>query len=1740
MNIREWFLRSLAGRKLIKRVQTQKFVSAKKVLLAEELEARLLLNADPQAVLTGMEMFLDTFSDSMRDNVLALKIPLLGDGLEDSVAFLDDMTMELQDAYATVDEELDPSDPATGNEYVQKMLFEAWVTNLNLLVDENNTPISQYDEIEIVENSGFVQFNCHLFVDIFTYDQQFDIDESLGFDFGFDIFSIDIEGEVFFQVGFDWQLNFGQLKDSSGNPTEFYIDTTAKPGPDAISEMEFYVEAAIPDLQASGTFLVFGANVTDEDADDNESNNGMDIDGDGILPSQLKGVFNIDIHDQLVGNGDGILTLTELGLVDEAADLVDASVRGGLHRDIQGYTGMTDNGLDVADQCLIDINLNIDINYSEAEEFLPFGDNETDDMQLPHFSFDFRFAWFMFDTPTTYNATTDEVEFGPDPLDYIPVVEFNDISFHLGQFISGFAGPVLQAYQFITTPVRPLIEWFNEPIPVLSDLADDDSLTLAKLAGFIPKIGPIIEALNSVVYAVQFADAFPEDEDITFNFGDFQLASDFRSLNELKDDVENIVNNTLDFLPLGIGDQITEEIYDFLNQNSGVMEPVGFSFPILTKPSEFVNFILGGNASLVEFVVPAVSLPQPLSYEAKFPIFPPFLNVGLGGYFDVGLRLGFGFDTYGLTKFAETGVETDIFQGFYLRDKWLNDQGVLEDLPELYLEAGIYASAFAGIPGLIEGGARGGIEADIGIDLHDIDDLDEGRVRFYELQQRLNQSWYCMFDAGGSLSAFLEAYVWVGLDLGLFEITIYEDSWSIAGGEILSFNWSCPENNSDPALATLAPNGSAIAPNGDIVPNDGSVPGAVPLPDGSLLLNMGPRANHRGDSGFGGCTQDKNESFTVSQQDIEVEEGVWENKIVVAALGFEQYFDPALVNNIYAEGGLGRDTIRILDSVVTTGTNEEMATSALYGDFRSDTDDGPEPLNTDGETDDGIDNEDKLYAGPGGGFMYGGDGNDKLRGNDGIDIIYGGSGDDYITGKDGDDQMWGGSNEDTIRGDNDNDEIHGGSENDRLYGSNDDDVIYGDAGHDIIKGDRHNDIIYGGLGDDKLIGGGGDDTLYGDQGNDVMEGNGGMDVLYGGLGRDTITGNSDDDILNGGEGVDLLFGDNGAVNAMSLELALLYKVDADGRLILDENGKPIPADEGDTWTITFVPAQGNDMIYGDEDNDIIFGDNGMVILDDDGNIAQTIPMAAEVAGEDKLFGGSGDDTIYGGSGDDYIEGNAGEDLIYGNLGQDDIIGGSSNLYGLTTAAQRPDGSDIIYGGSGLDMARNTLGDETEGGHARDADVILGDNGIISRLLDPQTQQYLTYNYDNYAGTLRIVPRRFELLDYTPGGSPDDIGATDIIHGEAGDDVIYGMTGDDVIFGEGQDDDLYGGTGNDWISGGTGMDGIIGDDGLIITSRNGLAEPVYGIEAIPPGELNKTITVSGTTYETEINIEGELKKAVDLEAFEDGGDDIIYGGLGNDFLHGSAGDDAISGAEAIPIFYNAALAFRAGGSPLNPGNVLQFDPDQGRFTAYDPDDPFRKIIINGLDFLLNFEAATTTGVKINDGADVIFGDLGNDWLVGGTNSDSLYGGYGNDLLNADDNHDTTASTTDPLANDVPDDAPFDDADIACGGAGLDVLIANTEADRLIDWVGNFNTYLVPFSRRGMPTISRSPQPKLETYLCDLSESDGADQTLGTDPTDNGEPEGELGLVDPHDADWQDQTGPPVDPHLKNLKKQTKTK
>jgi Ca2+-binding RTX toxin-like protein len=850
------------------------------------------------------------------------------------------------------------------------------------------------------------------------------------------------------------------------------------------------------------------------------------------------------------------------------------------------------------------------------------------------------------------------------------------------------------------------------------------------------------------------------------------------------------------------------------------------------------------------------------------------------------------------------------------------------------------------------------------------------------------------------------------------------------------------------------------------------------------------------------------------------------------------------------------------------------------------------------------------------------------------DRMWGEEGDDGMLGQQGDDRMWGGSGDDDMTGGHN---VSGGVDEltvTAISASLDGDGISTPAIDDV------NDLMDGGTGDDSMAG---DNAIVWRRGDDLSP-------RFRDLTAESIytTTNSTITANVGGDW------QSDPADAVGRDIELL------------DHSDTVQADpQGRFGADVMAGGADSDVMFGQLANDLMQGDGYIGTDDADSDtITYMVNVADSVDPDEDLYFNIPEAVS---DGDDYLEGGGGGDLMYGGLGQDDIIGGSSELFGLITQEMRPDASDVIFGGAGIDIARNDLGDATEnlatgvittvpGGHVRDADFIMGDNANVYRLVeggadgtvpgDP-SDNFLTFNYDTYAPDAdpntydRIIPRAMVQLDYTLGGADfaggsytawgaanDDNGAADLIHGESGDDVIFGMTGSDVIFGEGQDDDIVGGYGHDWISGGTGQDGVLGDDGLVLTSRNSTeGEPLYGIAGLESKDsrpkyadgnvLNEVIYTPGSIQYAVINVEGQLKKAMDLVPFsfdptwigtddefpDDASttpyaDDIIFGGLDSDWLHGGSGDDAISGAEALEHAY--VPTYDAEGNPDgvldlgyeimnqpdsvfgdpandNPGNVLAFNPvDEdgrhlnnrfraGEFALYDEYDPRRVILLTpdgelykdfggteGVDyfqFLLNFNkdegvvrpAGTVdkaTGQQTeyypevhDDGRDAIFGDTGNDWLVGGTGADDIFGGWGNDLLNADDDQ-----TTNGGLNDIPDTHPFYQ-DRAYGGAGRDILIGNTGGDRLIDWVGEYNSYIVPYAPFGEASVSRTMQPFLHEFLYALSAGDGADYTragdTGADAERNGEPEGELGLVLQKDVAWQDQTGAPADPQAGNI-------
>ena len=721
-----------------------------------------------------------------------------------------------------------------------------------------------------------------------------------------------------------------------------------------------------------------------------------------------------------------------------------------------------------------------------------------------------------------------------------------------------------------------------------------------------------------------------------------------------------------------------------------------------------------------------------------------------------------------------------------------------------------------------------------------------------------------------------------------------------------------------------------------------------------------------------------------------------------------------------------------------------------------------------------------------------------------------------------------------------NDYIAGGANNDLIFGQLGNDTIQGDGSIDYIS-HRYVDDVLATI-DPNLLGGRvtayrtpgapcttaggmcdpiGPLTVYpsyeaATDGDDYIEGGAGNDIAFGGLGQDDIVGGSSSMFSlttrdQRPDGSDLLFGGAGTRIARDLDsmvgAADQHARDAD--TLVGDNGNIVrivgtnhvdvgPVLKYVTFNYDNYSPTAKIVVRGVTQLDYTWGGPdfhpelfGLTAHAGFSEILTVLPgrniWTVDIGGNDELHGESGDDTAYGGVGHDVIYGDAqdddliggwGNDWISGGTGQDGILGDDGRIFtsrntacpGAASSAVCTQFTEPLYGIYGL---RQT-----------DPDTRTSQGDVLSEFIyTPGQVQTATIN------VATLLKKQFDLTPYDQ--SPDSLGLGDQIHYDA-----------------------------------------------------------------------------------------------------NNSDDILFGGLDDDFIHGAVGDDAIGGNEALLVSYmqtynpicdqqvNCAngLVRTDWTRPFNPGDILHFGADTnpwnsnhhnaarlGEFFLYDEFDPRRAIMFDPLTFqvwktgpaptsrqyFLNFDATDGTAngrlvfgciqtasngsclasaFRATDGDDVLFGDLGSDWLVGGTGRDNIFAGYGNDISNADDD-----LSTNGWLNDMTDTHPTY-LDRTFGGGGIDIHYGNTEGDRLIDWVGEYDSYIVPFSAFGINTVSRQVEPSLPEFLYALSFGLGADPTRAAETSASvvsaarrGEPYGELGLVIQQDHGlWQVETGGPTDP------------
>lgn len=664
--------------------------------------------------------------------------------------------------------------------------------------------------------------------------------------------------------------------------------------------------------------------------------------------------------------------------------------------------------------------------------------------------------------------------------------------------------------------------------------------------------------------------------------------------------------------------------------------------------------------------------------------------------------------------------------------------------------------------------------------------------------------------------------------------------------------------------------------------------------------------------------------------------------------------------------------------------------------------------------------------------VYGDAGNDIIVGQQGDDRLFGGDGDDDITGghnvvggADGDDYIEGGAGEDVVLGDNGliaRKEVGGTSWKNTVWQLNP--AVPGKAPsllRDVIRFDLEDNVG----GDDEVHGGDDDDRIFGQRGDDRLFGDNGIDEIVGGLGSDHI---------EGGAGVDYLLGDEGQI---------LRAFNPDGTALLNSDGswhRDVVLEEVATIVSITSISSSKTVSRANLASDLLDPDMLLVggVVDANGvgvTLAggtwdtKAIGIDLEVAYDDHIEGGDGNDVIFGQRGNDTLLGGAGDDTIFGDRasnasGFQTDLPKIVNAYRIIDAAANLDIS-LPFGGEVVVPGVNLLPSELTN-FLPQIEIMPGASGFLGEFsAKTDIMRANGTHIEVFASLLADVTR---VKDLAYGNDTIDGGAgNDSIFGDDGRITTISETGLAVI-----DKEVAGlsvsmrdlltdlsslgfaknaldaapnaaivdvTTGADNIDGGEGDDTIFGDTGTIIVPATALtlvgpnltaaalhlhnwlmdfqtvvADMSYTAHAAGEQVIADFGVKTNATSVTFVAGKSTLRAATHRLNI---GNDVIHGGVGNDLVIGD------NGIVTLPVVRSANSATLAGiaTKELASVNAALAAQDKTRTAALKAHIARDHAIDKNANKVGDWLFGNGLGYAINIGNDQIFGDVGDDVLIG---------------------------------------------------------------------------------------------------------------------------------------------------------------
>ncbi|WP_013334310.1 calcium-binding protein [Gloeothece verrucosa] len=1172
-----------------------------------------------------------------------------------------------------------------------------------------------------------------------------------------------------------------------------------------------------------------------------------------------------------------------------------------------------------------------------------------------------------------------------NPATPAPSVSFDNVTLDTGSLVEDFAGGILKPIQDILKPIQSVLNPFITPLPVIDK-------SFLELSPNIPEeTRKFIQVLNTLASLKAPSDSGK------INLGSFNLTGgDIRTT--------DLSSTTATPKPAVVAPLASSLEPAFIQD----LKDIGFDFPILDKPENTVDLLLGKPGidlfkTNEEFPKFAFNYSIP---DITIPVVGPIV-IKIEGHAEAGAQIQFGYDSTGLA----TGHLED---GFYVvRPNADPKDPISRKNSNVYGEAEVDASAgvSVGVASLTVGG---GINVGLGMNFAqslDASDGLDGKVRGTTLFPNLP---FCAFDVGGGLSVII--FGELELDLGFFSVT---ERLDLADIKLIDFD-SKPDchtadyfNHEDPE----------------------------PTPEQQKSLDDAGIIDRRGTDDNNTITVDHLGGTWSAKRDDSTEEIKVNVKVNGSDLNPDPHPDPYdKVTLIVIKGLAGNDTIQFINGVEAPGQVR------------------------------GGDGNDNITTGKGNDFIDGGQGNDTLNGGEGnntadysnspngvrVNLNSGFASNDGYGTQDNLSNIQnveGSAKNDVIIGSNTKNYLNGGAGNDDLEGlDGDDDVILGGEGADTIRGGNGFDVttyfdsksgilvnlsnqtflgnvtlpdgvspLYitahrgqGGSADGDFIdgienvsGSAYDDILIARDGDGIIDGWLGNDIIYAGSGHDTLIGGDGSDWLSyklSNAGVNVNLKDN-AFSGGYAEGDKLQTIVYDS-----SSGKGTPQ-EGNSFENLEGSLYSDGELRGDDNNNLIRG----------------------LSGDDNIYGEGGNDLLNGGAGADHLDGGTGEDTVTYLESTGAVYADLLFNQGFFADAQGDTFSNVE------DLTGSNYGDNLNGDNGNNKidpslsgsqlDIVDGRGGTDTLLVD--------YSIDDYGEGIEGGFNTGDIKHYADSSKTsvlDQVGFTNIeslsVAGTIRNDSIIGGSGNDVLRMSDGNDFVDGGGGNDLLDGDRGIDTLSDDlsnktqnislESFDITQESSKSYYIDGTN-ISNFEIFKDIkTGSGNDRLTQLD-------RINNNFSTGAGADTVNGGLGFDSVDG--GKDTVFlpdlGEIELPVIDTLVVDYSVGDT--GSGMIMFVTPEDKTGYAYRSIDPnnIEASLLDSIDFS-NFENYQVTGTSKED--TIVLGN-GNDSIIANAGNDYLRSNGGNDYINAGEGNDVLIGSNQTSA----------DIDTLEGGAGADLFL-----------------------------------------------------------------------------------------------------